>query len=242
MPSIYLAAIIATMLAVIIIGTIVLKILKKNLFLLLPFSIFFLPMSYITFTFIRVPIVKFVINCFKIPQTVTAWPLWYVALVLLYAPVTEELIKLLPLFLSWIRKKISFNNRIAIGLMIGLGFGIGELWLVASWFSRNVYIAGYHWYQLWGYILERLISCFSHGVFTTVALKGLGNKFTKYIIYAIGLHALSNLPIVMSRLGVIKLSTIVFQNISLLYLLLFLIFLIFILSRLIKNDSLQDDY
>lgn len=242
MLSIYLTAIITTMLAALTIGTIVLKILKKNLFLFLPFTIFFLPMSYITFTFIRVPIDKFVINYFKIPQAVMTWPLWYVTLVFLYAPVTEELIKLAPLLLPLIRKKISFNNRIAIGMMIGLGFGIGELWLVASWFSQNVYMAEYHWYQLWGYILERLISCFSHGVFTAVALKGIGNKLTKYIIYAIGLHALSNLPIVMSRLGIIKLSTVIFQNISLLYLLLFLFFLIFVLVRLIQSNSPQHNY
>jgi len=122
-------------------------------------------------------------------------------------------------------------------MIIGLGFGVGELWLVAFWLSKTA--SGYHWYQFWGYMLERLISCFSHGVFTAVALRGLGNKFIKYIIYAIGLHALSNLPIVMSQLGIIKLSPIAFQNIMLLYLLIFIVGLIFILAKLLKEDTIK---
>jgi len=236
MPSIYLAAIITSILAVIIIGTIISRILKKSFFFLLPLSIFFLPASYIAFTFIRVPINKLIISYFKIPQDVISWPLWYSLLALLYAPVIEELVKLFPLVLPWFRRRVSTRNKVPLGMIIGLGFGVGELWLVAFWLSKTT--AAYHWYQFWGYMLERLISCFSHGVFTVVALRGLGNKFIKYIIYAIGLHALSNLPIVMSQLRIIKLSQMVFQNIMSLYLLIFTVGLVFILVSLVKEDAI----
>lgn len=236
MSSIYLAAIIASILAITIIGVIILKVLKKKFLPLALFSIFYLPASYIAFTFIRVPLDKFIIKLFNISGSPNAWPTWYVLILLLYAPIIEELIKILPLGLPWIRKKVTFNNRIAVGMLVGLGFGIGELWFIAFQLYPFIPRSGYHWYQLWGFILERLISCFSHGVFTIVALQTLFKRSTKYIFYAIGLHIISNFPVLLFRLGIIRLDGAIFQYLMALYLSLFTVVLILILRRSTRGE------
>lgn len=235
MHSIYIAALITTIFSIFIAGIIALKISKRKLRYLLNLGLISLPGSYIAFNFVRTPIDNVVRLVFNISPLLKSLPLWYYFIVLSYAPIIEELMKLTPLTIPFFRKNITKDNRIAAGMIIGLGFGIGEMWLIAIWLSRDASIISYHWYQLGGYIFERIVSCFSHGVFTVVAIRGLGNKFIKYIIYAMGLHTLSNLPIILFNAGFIRLDKITFQNVMSIYLLVFVLGLGFILGKVIKK-------
>jgi uncharacterized membrane protein YhfC len=239
MSSVYIAALIATMISVFILVIIIIRISKKDFRRLLCFGLVSLPASYIAFAFVRTPLDNLIRQLFNL--FLRRLPLWYYFIVLLYAPITEELMKLLPLVIPIFRRNIRKDNRIAIGMTIGLGFGIGEMWLVASWFARDVSISGYHWYQLYGYIFERVLSVFSQGVFTVVAIRGLGNKFIKYMLYAMGLHALSNFPIILFHMGFIRVNKIIFQNIMTLYLVVFVAGLGFILVRALKKDAMLNN-
>jgi len=235
MPSIYIVASITTVLSIFILGFSIIRKSKKDFIHLLYLGLISLPGSYIAFNFVRIPIDSVVRQVFNISPFLKSLPLWYYFIVLSYAPITEELMKLAPLAIPFFRENITKDNRIAAGMIIGLGFGIGEMWLIAIWLSRDASIISYHWYQLGGYIFERIVSCFSHGVFTVVAIRGLGNKFIKYIIYAVGLHTLSNLPIVLFNAGFIRLDKITFQNVMSIYLLVFVLGLGFILCKVIKK-------
>lgn len=236
MYSIYITALITTIFTIFIAGIVALKISKRELGYLLILGLVSLPGSYIAFNFVRIPIDNVVRQVFNISPLLRSLPLWYYFIVLSYAPITEELMKLAPLAIPFFRKNITKDNSIAAGMIIGLGFGIGEMWLIATWLSRDVSIINYHWYQLGGYIFERIVSCFNHGVFTVVAIKGLGNKFIKYTLYAMGLHTLSNLPIILFNAGLLRLDKATFQNLMSVYLLLFIIGLGLILGKIIKNN------
>ncbi len=235
MHSIYIAALITTIFSIFIAGIISLKISKRELRYLLSLGLISLPESYIAFNFIRTPIDNLIKQFFNISPFLRQPPFWYFLIQLLNTPITEELMKLTSLVIPFFRRNITKDNRIAAGMILGLGFGIGEMWLIATWFSRDTSILNYHWYQLGGYIFERILSCFSHGVFTVIAIRGLGNKFIKYIIYAMGLHALSNLPIILFSAGFIRLDKIIFQHLMSIYLLVFMLGLGLILGKVIKK-------
>ena len=104
-------------------------------------------------------------------------------------PVIEELMKLLPILFLW--KSTTAETRLWRALAIGLGFGIGELWML----TENVYrtdpvTANLDLLTLTGFINERVMVCLIHGAQTAVAL----HQYGMGILIAIGLHTVGNLP------------------------------------------------
>jgi hypothetical protein len=112
-----------------------------------------------------------------------------------YAPLLSEPIKLLPLLLPFLYNRVNKDNFVSFGMALGVGFGIGEIWLSAF---RSSQIPSDSFlpigYVLLGYISEWLMVCLLHGAFTSLALwrlhRGLGWGLTA----AMGLHLLVHLP------------------------------------------------
>ncbi len=188
--GIYIAAILTTAIALALFGTIIwrLKSLAETRWLLLAFLIV-LPLQPAAFYFVRVPLDHWLTAMLGSKSIALQW------LVTFYAPVTEELAKLVPLLVLAIRRDIRPENFGRYALTIGLGFAIGEMWFLAEVISRVPAFATTPFYLFGGYLGERLMVCLLHGAFTGVALWGLRRNFALGVAGAMMLHWLGNFPI-----------------------------------------------
>ena len=164
---------------------------RRYLWLALPA----LPLSAIVNRLIKKPIGEGVADWAGVntDQLGTA-PLWFLLFVLLLAPLTEEAIKVAPLLLP--RARAWLGNRdgaLWTGFTLGVGFGIGEAAYLAYGIARSPDYAGVPWYLFTGYLNERFIVCFGHGVMTAVLVTGLaqGRPLRGYV-GAVLLHAAAN--------------------------------------------------
>jgi hypothetical protein len=117
---------------------------------------------------------------------------------LLYAPVTEELAKLWPLLIPWIAGRVTRENAAHIAAALGVGFGVGEIGLLAEFVRANPQAAAQPWYVFTGFIGERFMICLVHGLFTAMALFGWKCwriRFAGGLALAMVLHLALNFPI-----------------------------------------------
>ncbi|MEW6687432.1 MAG: PrsW family glutamic-type intramembrane protease [Candidatus Edwardsbacteria bacterium] len=192
--GIYLSAGIATVLSIVLSGYLISlwdKSFKKYLllvFLLLPFSPF-------VNILVKKPLTLMLERLFQISEKAKPW--WFLLIDLFIAPITEELFKVLPIIVfplrQWVR---DYRSVLCIGLAVGLGFGLGEMWLIA-WriHIAKPEIANLAFYKLGGFIGERALCCFVHGILTSLVLKGLLGSFKDILsgyLKAVSLHALLN--------------------------------------------------
>ncbi len=119
----------------------------------------------------------------------------YQFIAFLYAPLTEEPAKLLPLLIPALRQRITPQTFILFGLSLGLGFGIGEIWFLADRFAQVPSSATLPFYQFTGFLQERFLVCFLHGAFSAIALKWLPTRLFLGLLAAMALHWLLNAPI-----------------------------------------------
>lgn len=152
-----------------------------------------LPMCVLVFYGVRLPL-KELIDPVMSPS-MKPW------LNLIYAPLTEEPAKLIPLLIPAFRPAATPANAVRIGYALGLGFGVGEIGLIA-WFSlQNPTIAVMSWWMLGGLITERFFVCLIHGLFTSMVLCGWkrwGYGLAGGLVLAMLLHLLGNAPIVVA--------------------------------------------
>ncbi|TES93873.1 MAG: PrsW family intramembrane metalloprotease [Candidatus Cloacimonadota bacterium] len=202
MQGIYIAAVVTTILSLGIIGVfLVWKIPKKEKGILLAVVLLEIPMCALAFYFIRFPLDGW------LQRLLSSSPGIYRFLTTFYAPITEEPIKLWVLAIPWIFRRIERKNAIRFAVAIGLGFGIGEMWMLAEQFAKDPYIASLHWYQLGGYIQERFMVCVMHGAFTAPVICFLRKKtIILGILCALFLHYLGNFPIYLAGLNFLGLS------------------------------------
>jgi len=197
MQGSHIAAAIATFLSLGIIGTLLLwKTPRKDWNPLFIIILLELPMSLFAFYLIRLPLDKLLLQIFS-PFTDR-----YRFLTTFYAPLTEEPIKLWVLLIPWLFHRINIKNRINIAVAIGVGFGIGELWMLAHQFSKVPSIAQLPWYSFGGYIQERFLVCFMHGAFTASAIIFFRKKFfIPALLLGMFLHYLGNFPIFLAAIN-----------------------------------------
>jgi hypothetical protein len=115
----------------------------------------------------------------------------------LYAPLTEVPAKLWTLLIPLIYHRSRTMPLHRVAFAIGLGFGIGEAWTVASLLSKSPEITKYPWYMLSGYMSERMMVCVMHSAFTASALV-LALKHRRIvpgILACMFLHSMGNFPI-----------------------------------------------
>ncbi|MBS0204749.1 MAG: hypothetical protein JSS49_17730 [Planctomycetes bacterium] len=118
-------------------------------------------------------------------------------------PMIEELFKLWPLMIPVIWKSTTKETRLWRALAIGLGFGIGEIWLLADIvFRNNPEVANQSVLSLTGFINERAMVCLIHGGLTAIAL----HTFGAGLPLAITLHAAGNLPFYLQEISAFGLA------------------------------------
>jgi hypothetical protein len=126
-----------------------------------------------------------------------------------FAPLTEEPAKLTPwlvlLAAGWpllpTRKMIA-----ALALATGLGFAVGEIWLVAGLIAtaNDPHLAKLPWYMFGGFLSERLMTCVAHALFALPTVM-LSRRDWKWGLMGLSLgmllHFISNAPIVLMHRG-----------------------------------------
>lgn len=190
MKDIYIAAAIATIASIAIIGGILLRKSSRKECLFFVSAFFLLvPMAPVAFYLVRIPLDVWLQGLLgQASET-------YIFLKTLYAPITEEPIKLWILLIPWFLNNLNSNNAIRLGIAVGLGFGVGEIWLLALELAKNPAIASLPWYLLGGFINERVMVCLMHGVFTATALRQVSKHFPIGLLGAMAMHYLANFPI-----------------------------------------------
>lgn len=135
------------------------------------------------------------------------WPIARDLIHLAYAPLTEEPAKLVPwLVLLAAGAPLWPARRMVapVALAAGLGFAVGEIWLVARLVAQanDPKLAGLPWYAFGGFLGERLLTCIAHPLFAlpTVALARRKWQWG-FAGLALGmlLHASANTPILLMQ-------------------------------------------
>lgn len=133
------------------------------------------------------------------------WSIARDAIRLAFAPITEEPAKLLPWVVLLAAGAPLWPARrlvAPVALAAGLGFAVGEIWLVAHFVAQanDPKLAALPWYAFGGFLSERLMTCLTHPLFAlpTVMLARKGWKGAALgLAMGMALHGLSNAPIVL---------------------------------------------
>lgn len=226
MLGIYIAAIISTLLAGLIVGMVVFRKLPRNQFIFIGIAILLqLPMSYISFNFLRMPFDSWFHSLFSSGEQI------YRFLTTFYAPIFEEPVKLWPLFIPWFYRNIKKENFVKIALALGLGFGVGEIWFLAQRLAvLDPKTSALPWYQLTGFINERVMVCLMHGAFTSVTLYTLTkSKSWLGIIGSMALHYLGNFPIYLMAINLFDIGKNIWLSIVSVWIMIYFIGAMFLL-------------
>lgn len=166
------------------------------------------------------------------------------AISLLYAPITEEPAKWLVLALPRLRRALRPDNAIAMALAIGLGFGVGEIWFLATLVSGAPAVAELPFWMFGGFLVERLQVAFLHGAFIAWFLRALAAGRAPWWGGAIGvaLHFLVNLPVVLIGLDPFGLGAAVWTQIVSLWLVVVMLGLLAAMRRLARGDRPIDAF
>lgn len=162
-----------------------------------------LPLSLIVNRFVKIPILTSLAAWTGIPLKLSDAPIWFIILVLLNAPIFEEVIKILPMVLPASRRFLQdASQALCAGFALGIGFGLGEAAYLAYGIAQSPTYNQLSWHVFTGFASERLFVCFGHGFLTSLAVLGLyrgkDKALTGYLT-AVGLHALINLgPILLA--------------------------------------------
>ncbi len=167
------------------------------------------PLSLVVNLWVKAPVYRAVASVAGVaPEAaLAALPLWFLAFRLLLPPVTEEAVKVLPLLARTLRARLG-DGRAALwlGMYLGLGFGIGEIGYLGWRLGEVPALAGYPVWMYYGFLTERLLATFGHGVMTAVTLTGArsgARGATAGYLAAVGLHALGNLGALLGKMGTI---------------------------------------
>lgn len=165
-----------------------------------------LPLSAIVNIFVKGPLASGVGLLAGIGSgLVQTTPVWFLVFLFLLSPVFEELIKVTPLLVPWVRRRATaVADAFWAGLALGIGFGLGE----AAYLAWQIAAAGvyeiYPWYAFTGFLFERTIVVFIHGFMTMLFTRMIasGRPATGFLMAA-GAHALVNSAAMLYQLGLI---------------------------------------
>ncbi len=132
---------------------------------------------------------------------------WLAVLSLFYAPLTEEPAKWLTALVPKVREAIR-KQPVTLALVVGLGFGIGEMWFIAHALTSRPDFPDLPATAFGGFVIERLEVCFLHGAFVAVPFVTLarGGAFWLGAFAGMVLHFLLNFPIFLAGLNVFGLG------------------------------------
>ena len=154
----------------------------------------------------------------------------YKLIALISTPLIEEPIKLLPLFFPFLYLRVTKENFVSYGMALGVGFGIGKIWLTAfrsSQVPEHLFLP--LGYVLLGFVAEWLIVCLLHGAFTSLVLSRLHRGLGWSLAGAMGLNLLAFLPVNLVEMNVWRSNTLLLRTYLPLYLIFFFVLMILLL-------------
>jgi uncharacterized membrane protein YhfC len=162
-----------------------------------------LPLSPLVNLAIKRPIGLKLLSLFNLSEDPKLWPLWFLPIANLLAPLTEEAIKILPVIFSDLRRALKEKKQALVaGFVLGFGFGIGEAWYLAITFTQKMpeYATG-SFLLLFGFFSERTMAVVVHGCMTAIVLMGFHRNFLKYYLLAVLFHYLGNIGAALYQSG-----------------------------------------
>jgi DNA-directed RNA polymerase subunit RPC12/RpoP len=232
MPQIYITAIITTVFSAAILGWLGFFRAKTDIRpALLTAFLIVLPMQPVFFYLIRLPFHELMKQWFAGNKPLLGF------LTTFYAPLTEEPAKLVPLLLPFVRRQITRNSLASFAVMIGLGFGIGEMWMVAHEVTKASQFANLAWYDFLGYINERFMVCIFHASFTAFVLLFMRRLFWLGILIAMALHYSLNFPIYLKAIDAISLDKTAWDGILTLFFLSTFFIMATVLGKLAAGEK-----
>ena len=210
MPQIYFMAVITFVISLALWGGLIYLFTghEKRYFWLLLLG---LPLSAIANLVIKPHVVTVVGQAAHVPPGLgLAAPVWFLAFKVLITPLIEEVIKVVPLLLVPAWKIVASRvSALWVGFVLVISFGLGEAVFIAYAVAQNAAYDSLPWYAFTGYMNERLLTCFAHGVLTAILVVGL-QRGSQHILYgylaALGLHHFLNAPTVMYQFQWISLE------------------------------------
>ena len=163
-----------------------------------------LPLSAAINVLVKGPLAVAVASIFGLTPNFTALqPVWFLLFLFLLAPVFEEAVKPLPLLMGRVRGLVKDPaSALVVGMSLGMGFGIGEAAYLAYGIAQTPQYIGLPWYLFTGYLFERTLVCFIHGVMTAVVVTGFfKEKLPLAYFFAVCLHSFVNMGAVLMRVG-----------------------------------------
>ncbi|MEJ2209759.1 MAG: hypothetical protein P8129_12070 [Anaerolineae bacterium] len=206
-PPIYIMAAITIVLSAVLWGG-VLYVLsgrdRRLLWLLLPG----LPLSAVVNLAIKRPLILWLGETGNVePGLGLGSPLWFIVALSFVPPVTEEAIKVLPLLLPAVRRRMDGRaGAMGVGLALGISFGLGEAAYLAWGVAHAPEYAAYPWYAFTGFLSERVTVTLVHGLLTMLVTVGLwrgGWHILAGYASAVLLHLLTNVGAILYQLEVI---------------------------------------
>lgn len=189
--GIYIAATIATAIALGLCGWISLRITDtKHRRVLLVAFVLALPLQPLAFYAVRLPVLALL-------QPVVGVGIGAIVVTLLAAPLTEEPAKWLVLSLNGVPRAIRSGAAMGMAVATGLGFGIGEIWFLAEQLARAPALQELPFTQFSGFMIERSAVCLLHGLFLVPLFHALAVGRHIALGAALGMlaHLLANAPI-----------------------------------------------
>ncbi len=128
-------------------------------------------------------------------------PAWFLLFQVLIGPAIEEAIKVTPLLFRLAWKMVTGPaSAFWVGFALGVSFGLGEAAFLAYGVAQTPQYSHLPWYAFTGFLNDRLLACFGHGVFSAVLVTAFA-RGPKFILpgygAAFGLHFFFNLPVVL---------------------------------------------
>ncbi|HSV85007.1 MAG TPA: hypothetical protein VLH85_00430 [Levilinea sp.] len=207
MHGIWIMAAITLALSIVIWGGLIYVIGRKDWRCLL-LALAGLPLSAIVNLWVKTPLIMAVSRAGGVDTGLSNAPVWFVIFFAFVPPVTEELIKVVPLLIPRARRLLDRGlGAFAAGMALGVGFGLGEALYLAYNVSTSFVYAGMPWYVFTGYLFERFTVTFMHGVITALFVMGLSHRGWRAatgFLAAVFLHLLLNLPIILQIRGLIS--------------------------------------
>jgi hypothetical protein len=242
MPQLYIAAAITSLIALCIFVALIRQLSSSECrWKLLCLGCLGLPLSPLAYFIVRLPLIRtiepWVLGVTQENPSGTLSTAVRDGVRLLYAPLTEEPIKLLPwiLLLTFgLLQRPTREQIVPLALTVGVAFAIGEFWLVAYLIAAkpDPALAQLPWYAFGGYTSERLMTCFSHTLFAlpTIWLYRRSRLLAVFGL-AVGmvLHYLGNAPITLMHHNAFGFSTAIWSIIVQVWLLLFVVAALFAL-------------
>lgn len=139
------------------------------------------------------------------PGLGTATPLWFLFFLFALAPVFEELVKVVPVLLPAVRRTVGGpDSAFWTGMALGIGFGLGEAMYLAWGIAASGAYEQYPWYAFTGFLSERLLVVFLHGLMTALFMLIAARRVPILgFLAAAASHALLNSGAMLFQLGLV---------------------------------------